>query len=286
MKTLTLAIGVLLAAILIGASGSNSSERDADATSLIAYSCSGDICLVGADGREIRRLTHDKYVNAFPAWSPDGRVIAFTAYPHEMVIDLISADGAQRRRLTPRSVSAAFPAWSPDGKVIAFDDDVTGTIELLTSSGGLRRPLGRQPASLPSWSPDGRVIAFVARNGRALAMTYGDIHALDVASGRTTVLTRDATFPAWSPDGKRIAFLRRKRGTTWLWIMNRDGDNQRRLCRADIGAPSWSPSGRQISFAFDADIYSLQVDDGKPTRITLGHGDNLNPAWQPKTLDR
>jgi Tol biopolymer transport system component len=67
--------------------------------------------------------------------------------------------------------------------------------------------------------------------------------------------------------------------------MNRDGSHQQRLCRADIGAPSWSPSGRRISFAFRADIYTLALGRGKPTRVTLGHGDNLNPAWQPVVPD-
>jgi Tol biopolymer transport system component len=284
MKTLTVSLAALLVVLLTSASGATGGTRhSADVDSSIAYSCSGDICLVRAGGGEIRRLTHDKYVNAFPAWSPDGRLIAFTAFPHRMTVDIVSTKGASRRRLTSDTRDAAMPVWSPDGRTIAFDDDATRTIELLDVSGHVRRPLEHRVASLPSWSPDGREIAFVSSGGRNLVQTYGDIHAVDLATGRARLVTRDGTFPVWSPDGTRLAFLRRDGSQTWLWTMRADGSDQRRLSRAAAGRPAWSPSGERIAFVLDADVYSIGLGDGSRQRITFGHGDNLDPAWQPSS---
>jgi Tol biopolymer transport system component len=282
MKTLTVSVAALLAAVLMSATGASSGTRPAsDADSSIAYSCSGDICLTSLGGDSIRRLTHDKYVDAFPSWSPDGEVIAFTAFPRRMRVDVMSSDGRRRSRLTSGSGDAALPVWSPDGRTIAFDDDTTRTIELLTTTGSVRHPLGRRVASLPSWSPDGHEIAFVSKGGRNLVQTYGEIHAVNLATGHVRLLTRDGTFPVWSPDGTRLAFVRRDGSQTWLWTMGADGSEQQRLCRAAAGRPAWAPSGRRIAFALDGDIYTVPSSGGSLQRVTFGHGDNLDPAWQP-----
>jgi TolB protein len=276
------AIGVLLAVVVGGTAGARSSREP---STKIAFSCTGDICTVNADGSARRRLTYDKWIDSYPAWSPDGRRIAFTGNLGRNVIYVMNADGTDRRRLTPRRGSDAFPAWSPDGRTIAFDNDVSGEIDLMSPDGTRRRRLTRESASLPTWSPDGKRIAFVSGNGRKIALTSGDIYVIDADGSGRRLLTRDGTFPAWSPDGQRIAFIRNR--TRWsknvaIWVVNADGSGEHRL-RSDSeegGGLSWSPDGTRIAFTSDSAIYTTSADGGDLREVARS-GDNHDPAWQP-----
>lgn len=79
------------------------------------------LAVLGADGAGRVLLTSGPGRNQAPAWSPDGRSIA---YAHSRgtasVIRIVSADGKRDRTLTPSSENATIPAWSPDGQRIAF----------------------------------------------------------------------------------------------------------------------------------------------------------------------
>jgi TolB protein len=288
MRGLILLTTVFAALLLQGASGATSrAEGAVDANTRIAYSCNGGICVIYPDGSGRQQLTRDLFIDSYPSWSPDGRSIAFTGNLGRTVIDVINADGTARRRLTRRSEDNALPAWSPDGRTIAVDNNTTGEVDLLNIDGS-RRPLTDRASSLPTWSPDGKTIAFVSGDGRRLALTSGDIYLINVHGSHQRRLAQNGTFPAWSPDGTQIAFLRN--GPHWssdasIWIMSADGSHKRRLWShaAEGGALSWSPSGKTLAFTYDSEIYTIQADGHRrPRRITLA-GDNLDPAWQPRS---
>jgi Tol biopolymer transport system component len=290
-------IKLLLGAALAGAScagGAAASSREPDGE--IAFSCNGAICIANVDGSGRRQLTHDKWINSYPAWSPDGQQIAFTGYrAGNTVVFVMNADGSRRRVLAPHGDSDALPAWSPDGHTIAYDDNRSGEIGLMSSDGTQRRQLMRRSASLPSWSPAGSTLVFVSGNGRRLALTSGDIYVAKADGKGVRRLVRNGTFPSWSPDGKEIAFLRNGRtpispDSIWtknasIWVMNADGGGRHRLrVRADIGGVlGWSPDGRWLTFTSDNDIYVVDADGGSPRRVA-GPGDNVDPAWRQPQL--
>jgi Tol biopolymer transport system component len=287
MRGLILLTTVLVALLLQGASGAtNRAEGAVDANTRIAYSCNGGICVIYPDGSGRQQLTRDLFTDSYPSWSPDGRSIAFTGNLGRTVIDVINADGSARRRLTPRSGDDALPAWSPDGGTIAFDNNITRQIDLVAIDGS-RRPLTHRASSLPTWSPDGKNIAFVSGDGRRLALTSGDIYVTNVDGSGERRLAQNGTFPAWSPNGTQIAFIRN--GPHWssdasIWIMSADGSHKRRLWShsAEGGALGWSPSGKNLAFTYDSEIYTIQADGHRLQRVTLA-GDNLDPAWQPRS---
>ena len=127
---------------------------------------------------EIRRLTYNLYDDYTPAWSPDGRSIAFTSNqgrgPYDSYdIYVINSDGSNQRRLTNNTFmpGADFsPTWSPDGRSIVFTskrdrDSNNYEIYVMGADGSNQRRLTNNSDNdfAPSWSPDGRLIAFDLR---------------------------------------------------------------------------------------------------------------------------
>jgi len=164
-----------------------------------------------------------------PAWSPDGRKIAFVSDRDlNPGIYVMNADGSRQRRLTGEADLNAGQTWSPDGRKLAFlvPGGRVSELYVVNADGSGRRKLTRDAGiAAPAWSPDGRKLAFRSdRNGNA------EIYVADGSGLRR--LTRNPASddgPAWSPDGRKIAFSRWHDGDGDVYLMNADGSGQTRL---------------------------------------------------------
>ncbi len=209
-------------------------------------------------GAIARRLTTHRRGDSQPAWSPDGKFIAFksTRDDSDGDIFLMTSDGDNLLNLTKNDVGDSQPAWSPDGKFIAFVR--SGDIFLMTPAGSNLQNLTNSGVgeSQPAWSPDGKFIAFV-RNGR-----NRDIFLMEANGSNLQNLTSirvGEPQPAWSPDGKFIAFVSNRN----IFLMEANGSNLLNLTTnssiVSDSQPAWSPDGKFIAFVRNNDIYLLEI---------------------------
>ena len=127
-----------------------------------------DIYVMNADRTDVVNITNHEAHDSFPAWSPDGKKIAFvsTRDGHALDVCVMKADGTNVVNLTKFWSAEYDPVWSPDGKKIAFVSDRHGNSEIyvMNADGTDVVNITKHEAHNydPAWSPDGTTIAFTS----------------------------------------------------------------------------------------------------------------------------
>jgi Tol biopolymer transport system component len=211
-----------------------------------------------------------------PAWSPDGRYLAFSRYgEQEQSIYLMSSLGGSERKLY--SAAPSFPPldWSPDGKLIAFSTAPPGhsysVISLLTLETLQTRKLSEPIVGAQDWgpvfSPDGKQLAYVRAN---MIHTTGEIFIMSANGSGARRLTFDnawiPTPPAWTRDGKSIVFSSSRSGLPTLWRIPASGGSPVQETQVGVKAigPKIAPSGHRLIFEqrmANSSLWSLDLSD-------------------------
>jgi WD40 repeat protein len=225
-----------------------------------------------------RNLTNHPGADVLPAWSPDGKKIAFTSSRDGANnIYVMDADGSHVTQVTHEE---AFPGqncycatWSPDGKKIAFCR-VNGKAEIcvINLDGTEQKTIARD-AFDPSWSPDGERIAFVSNRTGGFRLNTMDPDGGNVKEVSKKNNPAGNTFPAWSPTGQSIAYADFVDGAVELFVIDREGKHRRQLTY--LGNmniyPVWSPDGQQLVFVHSepaGSVYLAVNGDGTMLRVS------------------
>jgi Tol biopolymer transport system component len=196
-----------------------------------------------------------------PAWSPDGKWIAycFATIPRTRVFVVPSGGDAEggARAGTPEDSNALMPSWSADGKWLYFSSDRGGAMNLWRARFGLT---GLSDFEQVTSSTEANLQARPDPTGKRVAYSSVrvslDLWGYDLADRRGIQLTSETTQEDWgrlSPDGQWLAFASNRLGDVHLWLRNqKDGTLTQVTGGAQAGNSSrWSPDGRFLYY-FDS----------------------------------
>jgi len=239
------------------------------------------------DGYNPQQVTRNHEITLFPAWSSDGRYLAYTSYKDGKP-DLFIKNLAEMQEVAVAEKGINItPAWVPGKFELAAALSFSGDQEiyLLTGSGKIIKRLTRMQGSdlSPTWAPDGNKFAFVSiRSGNP------QIYIKDLVSGKARRLTYRGNYntqPSWSPRGDKIAYASMVNGRHNIFVIDVEGFEPLQLTHesGDNEAPSWSPDGSMIAFSSNREgpfrIYVMTAFGTDQRRLLILKGEQTNPKW-------
>ena len=225
------------------------------------------------DGAQLALASNEPIIS--PAWSPDGRQLAYVSFEtQKAVVWVQDLSSGERRMLANFRGSNSAPAWSPDGRQLALTLSTEGAAQLFTMplSGGTPTRLTRSNAidTEAAYTPDGRSIYFVSDRGggpQIYRTAASGGAGLGGGAERVTFSGSYNISPAVSPDGRTLAFITREGNAFKLATQDiESGAVQRLTDTSDDESPSFAPNGRLLVYATrtqGTDVLMTTTLDGK-----------------------
>ena len=275
------------------------------AASRIAFSQRRDdgnqeLYLIDSDGENLRRVTNHRSLSISPAWSPDGRRLAYTSYrtDYPRIYELDLQTGEERMVEVDRSGDQYTPSYHPDGDRVVFSIVGEGRSGIYTYD--LREGCcleeivsSRWDEISPRFSPDGSSIVF---NSNRLGVGTPQIYQMTASGDDQEVLSPYLygeygyfTSPDWSPDGERVAFHGSvEPGGNHQILVAELGGRQNRVVQLTSEGnnqdPRWAPDGRHIVYvgerSWGRGLFIVDSATGN-TRTLVGGIRARVPDWSP-----
>jgi len=203
-----------------------------------------------ASGKRAGVATSGQALDFTPAFSPDGKTLAFSRATEEGT-DLYTVnikDGCCLQRLTVgRFYDNLSPTYSPDGQRLAFVSTRAGLPQIYAmAADGTDQQLlapfdygATGSSNAPEWSPDGQSVAFHRDVGGTLQVFVLDVRTRAVRQLTSVGRNED---PTWAPDSRHMAFVSDRSGYRQLWIIDLETGRIRPLLqKSGARLPAWSP---------------------------------------------
>ncbi|MDT8999260.1 Tol-Pal system beta propeller repeat protein TolB [Paucibacter sp. APW11] len=225
-----------------------------------------------------------------PAWSPDGKELAYVSFETRKAVVWVQELATGRRRMVANfRGSNSAPAFSPDGQRLAMTLSRDGGSQLFVMgrNGDNVKRLTQTRAidTEPVFTPDGQKIYFVSDRGGS-----PQIYRMPADGGEAERVTFNGSYnisPTISPDGRTLAFITREGGSTFrLCVMDlASGVVQKISDTTDDESPSFAPNGRLIVYATRSggrDVLVTTTLDGRiKAKLVSTLADVREPTWGP-----
>lgn len=243
-----------------------------------------------ADGSNSQTIVSSHEPIMSPAWSPDGRRLAYVSFenrrPAIYVQDLASG---QRDLVASYPGINGSPAFSPDGQRLAMTLSKDGNANIYVLD-----LLSRQLTQVtdhfaidtePAWSPDGNDLIFTSDRGGS-----PQIYRTSAAGGPATRISTEGDYNArssYSPDGKSITMVTRVNGQFRIAVQDLARGFTKLLSQGGLDeSPSFSPNGSMVIYATIQNgqgvLATAAVEGGGSQRLSQDTGEVREPAWSPK----